>query len=248
MGRERRSRVPLPGVGRPVPVRLARTVNSIAPCGQSAGETKGASAAPNSARRAADVTDDTIAIAASLDQPAAFASLFDRHYEEIWRYLRRRAGRAVADELASETFTRAFAQRAGYDLAHADARPWLYGIATNLARRHVRGEARRLRAYARAAVPDDDGGGLDGADQRADAAAYTPAVAGALARLHPADRDALLLYAWAELDYEGIARATGVPVGTVRSRLHRARTRMRAHLGLDGPTPSELATFEGSPR
>lgn len=193
------------------------------------------------------VIDDTIAIAASLEQPGAFAPLFDRHYDSIWRYLRRRAGHVAADELASETFTCAFEQRAGYDLAHADARPWLYGIATNLARRHARGEVRRLRAYARAASRDEDGGGLDGAERRADADAGAPAVAAALARLHRTERDTLLLYAWADLDYEGIARATGVPVGTVRSRLHRARSRVRDELGLELVAAPDTV-IEGSPR
>ncbi len=59
--------------------------------------------------------DDGDAIAASLHDPARFAVVFDRHYEEIWSYLSRRAGRALAEELASETFVRAFAGRAGYD-------------------------------------------------------------------------------------------------------------------------------------
>lgn len=173
---------------------------------------------------------DAIVIADSLENSHCFSVVFDRHYDEIWRYLCRRAGSAMADELASETFLRAFAGRASYDQAQRDARPWLYGIATNLLRGHARSETRRRRAYARALEPDGTGGGLDGAEGRADAAARGPTVAAALARLEPAHRDALLLLALTDLDYEGIAIATGVPVGTVRSRLHRARRRMRIEL------------------
>ena len=63
-----------------------------------------------------------------------------------------------------------------------------------------------------------------------EAAQLGPRLAVALASLDASDRDVLLLAAWAELTYDEIAHATGVPVGTVRSRLHRARTRLRAHL------------------
>jgi RNA polymerase sigma factor (sigma-70 family) len=168
----------------------------------------------------------------SLVNPAVFAVLFDRHYERIWRYACRRAGPAIADELASETFLRAFAARAQYDRAQLDASPWLYGIATNLLRGHRRAEARQMRAYARAAGPAETHGGLDGVEQRVDAAAWAPSVVAALASLKRADRDAVLLLALADLDYEAIAIATGVPVGTVRSRLNRARRQLQQKLGL----------------
>jgi RNA polymerase sigma factor (sigma-70 family) len=177
-----------------------------------------------------DGPDDREAIAASLRDPARFAVVFDRHYEQIWSYLSRRAGRAVADELASETFVRAFAARSGYDLAYSDARPWLYGIATNLLRRHARTEERRRRAYARAIERDEVSGELDAVAARVDACAGARVVAGALSRLAATDRDTLLLFALTDLGYEGVALATGVPVGTVRSRLHRVRRHLRAAL------------------
>jgi RNA polymerase sigma factor (sigma-70 family) len=174
--------------------------------------------------------DDGDVIAASWHEPACFAVVFDRHYEEISSYLTRRAGRALAEELASETFVRAFAARAGYDLAYPDARPWLYGIANNLLRKHVRSEERRRRAYARALERDDAADEVDLIAGRIDASAGTGVIAAALARLSPADRDTLLLFALTELGYEGIARATEVPVGTVRSRLHRVRRHLQAAL------------------
>ena len=175
-------------------------------------------------------SDDGDAIAASLPEPARFAVVFDRHYEEISSYLSRRVGRALAEELASETFVRAFAARAGYDLAYPDARPWLYGIANNLLRHHVRSEERRRRAYARALERDRFSDELDAVAERVDASAGARVVAAELARLPPADRDTLLLFALTDLDYEGIALATGVPVGTVRSRLHRVRRHLQAAL------------------
>jgi RNA polymerase sigma factor (sigma-70 family) len=173
---------------------------------------------------------DADAIAASRRDPARFAAVFDRHYEDIASYLARRVGHALGEELASETFVRAFGARDGYDLAYPDARPWLYGIATNLLRKHVRSEERRRRAYARALEPDGFSDELDAVAGRVDAVAGARVIAAALGRLSPADRDTLLLFALTELDYEGIALATGVPVGTVRSRLHRVRRHLQAAL------------------
>jgi RNA polymerase sigma-70 factor (ECF subfamily) len=175
----------------------------------------------------------------SLDRPEAFAVLFDRHFPAIWRYLCRRAGPTVADDLAGETFLRAFAGRAGYDGSREDARPWLYGIATNLLREDARREARQMRAYARAAEPGF--ASLEDVEGRLDARSLAPQVVAALGELSPPDRDTLLLFALTDLDYEGVAVATGVPVGTVRSRLHRVRRRIRLDLEF------ELVS-EGSPR
>jgi RNA polymerase sigma factor (sigma-70 family) len=165
-------------------------------------------------------------------EPARFAEVFDRHYPAILRYLRRRIGPDLADDLAAETFTLAFRRRHQYRGEHADAAAWLYGIAGNLLRQHARAEVRRLRAYARV-VPDPIGPDIgDGVAERVDAAAAGRRAALAVADLPANQREVLLLFAWAELDYDGIARALGVPEGTVRSRLHRARKRLRRRLGL----------------
>lgn len=171
---------------------------------------------------------DAAVVAASLTDPRAFAELFDRHWPRIHRWCVSRAG-AAGEDLAAETFRVAFDGRARYDPRNDDAAPWLYGIATNLLRRWFRGAERGRRATARL----DRGQQPDLADEalaRVEAQRLGPALAAALAEVPAADRDALLLHAWADLTYEQIAQATGVPVGTVRSRIHRARTRLRAHL------------------
>jgi RNA polymerase sigma factor (sigma-70 family) len=181
-------------------------------------------------REMASGLSDHELISQSLGDGRSFATVFDRHYDHIWRYLSRRAGRVAADDLASETFVRAFAARARYDPAHPDASPWLYGIATNLLRERNRSEGRRLRAYARSiesGAPDER---IEEVNGRIDAGALAPALIAALASLTPNDRDALLLLALTDLSYEGIAVATGAPVGTVRSRLHRARRHMQLEL------------------
>jgi RNA polymerase sigma factor (sigma-70 family) len=172
-----------------------------------------------------EMTDAEL-IAASLREAERFGLVFDRHFAGIHRYLHRRVGRELADDLAAETFVTAFGRRHDYDLGREDARPWLYGIASNLLRNQWRSERRRLLAYARAAGEAEAYGDHEGVLDRADAAAARPVVAQALASLEDRDRDALLLLAWGELSYEEIAEALAVPVGTVRSRIHRARARV----------------------
>jgi RNA polymerase sigma factor (sigma-70 family) len=181
-----------------------------------------------------DNRTDAQVVAASLDDPSVFALVFDRHYDSVHRYLARRVGLDRADELAGETFTTAFDVRRRYGAEHPDARPWLFGIATNLVRHHRRSEARRLRAYARLDRPANADGGFEGVDARLDAQRLGPAIAEALTRLSDGDRDTLLLFAWADLRYEEIAMALRIPVGTVRSRLNRARRRLRELLGASG--------------
>jgi RNA polymerase sigma-70 factor (ECF subfamily) len=169
-------------------------------------------------------TSDASLIAASLTDGAAFAAVFDRHWGAIHRWCVARAGPA-GEDLAAETFRVAFDERARFDPRYADAAPWLYGIATNLVRRHFREAARRggPAAGVEADFSDDALG-------RVEARALGPELAAALRTVSDDDRDALLLHAWAHLTYTEIAAATGVPAGTVRSRIHRARGLLRAHL------------------
>jgi RNA polymerase sigma factor (sigma-70 family) len=171
---------------------------------------------------------DAVVIAASRDDPGKFGVLFDRHATVVFRYLVRRVGVDDADALLGEVFRVAFERRSSYDCARPNARPWLYGIATNLLAHHRRSEARRIRATARLLAnhaPTDDP--ADRVAATLDARELWPHVADAVARLPEAERDVLILYAWEELSYEEIAAALGVPVGTVRSRLNRARLTLR---------------------
>ena len=163
-----------------------------------------------------------------------FAAIFDRHYDAVHRYLARRVGADLADDLAAEAFTEAFDFRARFDTGRSDARPWLFGIATNLLRHHQRSEARRLRAYARVDRPSDIPRAESAIEARLDAQRAAPMIATALAQLSTDERDVLLLFAWADLRYEEIAVALHIPIGTVRSRLNRARGRLRELIGRSG--------------
>lgn len=194
----------------------------------------------------ASVETDAELIAASVADPARFEAIFDRHFAEIDRYLARRVGAQLADDLVAETFVVAFRSRARYDANAPNARPWLYGIAANLLRRHWRTERRRLRAYARTGADPLTFAEFDEVERRLDALASGPALAAALAALKPRDREILLLFAWADLGYEEIATALTIPVGTVRSRLSRTRARVRNLLEPNGQVAVERATERGS--
>ncbi len=168
---------------------------------------------------------DAQVIAASLDDREEFGMLFDRYYARVHAFIRMRLGISLADDIAAETFCTAFQKRESFDLNRGDARPWLFGIAFNLMRRHLRGESRRLRAYARHGV-DPVWSPLDGAAERVDATTAGRDLAKALATLARGDRDVLLLHAWADLTHAEIADALDIPIGTVKSRLSRARRQM----------------------
>lgn len=186
---------------------------------------------------------DSVLIAESRRTPERFGTLFERHAADIHGYAARRLGVRAADDLMAETFLIAFRHRGRYDLSRDSARPWLYGIATNLIARHRRSEARAYRALARSgAAPDPPAESVaDDAIERVTAVGVRPLLAGALARLQPRDRDVLLLIAWADLTYDQVGESLGIPIGTVRSRLHRARSQVRQALrDLD---PSREAIF-----
>jgi RNA polymerase sigma-70 factor (ECF subfamily) len=171
---------------------------------------------------------DAAVIAASLVVPASFGTIFDRHATVLHRYLVRRLGPDEAESMVGEVFRIAFERRETYDLERPTARPWLYGIATNLLAKHRRREARRIHAVARLAshrLPPVDL--ADGVSRAVDAADLWPRVADAVTALPEVERDALVLHVWEGLSYEEVADALGVPIGTVRSRLNRARGRLR---------------------
>lgn len=179
-----------------------------------------------------DSPTDAEVIARSAESPAAFGELFDRHATTLFRYFVRRVGPDDADALLGELFRIAFEKRATYDTARAEARPWLYGIASNLLARHRQREARRLDATARMVNTSIAATEFfTDVDARIDASRLWREVAAAIAALPQGERDALLLYAWEGMPYDEIAAALAVPVGTVRSRINRARGRLRELAG-----------------
>ncbi|WP_432015137.1 RNA polymerase sigma factor [Streptomyces cucumeris] len=190
--------------------------------------------------------DDADVIAQSVERPELFARLYDRYAPDIHRYAARRLGDGAADDITAETFLVAFRCRARFDTRRNAARPWLYGIAANLIGKHRRAEVRALRALARTGTDPVTESWVERADDRVAAEATRRPLAEALAGLSARDRHVLLLIAWADLSYQEVAEALGIPVGTVRSRLNRARRKVRAALGADPAVLSdatEVATY-----
>jgi RNA polymerase sigma factor (sigma-70 family) len=185
-------------------------------------------------RGAPSAAADAEVIECSWAEPERFAVLFDRHAPLIHRYAARRIGAEAAEDLVAETFLAAFGKRRQYDTSYPDARPWLYGIATNLVGQHRRDEFRQYRIQ-QAVLPDLD---VPGHAEQVAASVTARGLRGlltaALAGLPDSERDVLILIAWEQLSYDETARALGIPLGTVRSRLSRARTRLRAALAAAG--------------
>ncbi|WP_256069920.1 MULTISPECIES: RNA polymerase sigma factor [unclassified Streptomyces] len=189
-------------------------------------------------------------LARSARDPAAFEPLVGRHSAPLHGYLARRAPTA-ADDLLAEVWLRAFAGRSGFDPARGTARAWLFGVARHVLAGHWRGLAAEGPAGS-------VGGGVGGAswstgaagasaaepvtdpwqavDQRLDAAAVAPLIRHTLAELPGVERELLLLVIWEQLTPAEAADVVGVPQGTARSRLHRARTRLR-----DALTPAAVS-------
>ena len=190
---------------------------------------------------------DAAIIEASRRETDRFGLLYDRYAAMLYRYACRRLGPAeIAEDVVADTFLAAFRRRGDYDLDRPDARPWLFGIATKEIARRRRSEEAHYRAMSRAMSRPEAADVSEGFADRVTAAVAAQATRGALAaalsRLKPADRDVLLLIAWERLAYEEVAAALAIPVGTVRSRLSRARKKLRIALGqADNTTSGEVS-------
>jgi RNA polymerase sigma factor (sigma-70 family) len=183
------------------------------------------------------VSDRELWRRASLDEPAAFGVLFERHARAIYNYcFRRTADWALAEDLTSLVFLEAWRRREAVLLQSDSALPWLYGVATNVLRNRRRSQRRHHAALAR--VPREHSIDFaDDVDGRLDDERRMRTTLHAVAKLPRREQDVLALCAWAELSYEEAAVALDLPVGTVRSRLSRARARLRELDGIGGHEP-----------
>jgi RNA polymerase sigma-70 factor (ECF subfamily) len=158
-------------------------------------------------------------------RPDDLAGMFERHGRDLLRYCTRRVGAQLAEDVVAETFLVAHERRDRFDPSRGGLLPWLYGIATNLLRRHQRVEVRALRSVAAAGTEE---GPAEAAAGRVDAQRSVARLSAVLAKLPRRQRDVLMLFAIAELEYAEIAAALGIPLGSVQSSLHRARAKVRA--------------------
>ncbi len=194
-------------------------------------------------------TTDADVILTSLVEPEAFGRLFDRHFPAVYGFCVRRVGTTCGEDIAVQVFHRAFESRGRYDSARLDARPWLFAIALNLVRGTSRSAVSQELAHERLAqmssrVEQDPAERIAAA---MDAERRLAAVAAAL-RLLPVDEvETLLLHCWDDLSYAEVAEVLGIPIGTVRSRLSRARSRLCALVGRPGSYVGPTTRAIGDP-
>jgi RNA polymerase sigma-70 factor (ECF subfamily) len=169
---------------------------------------------------------------------AEFGALFDRHARVIYNYCFRRTGDwATAEDLMSIVFLEAWRRRTTLRERSQDAiLPWLYGVATNVVRNNRRSSRRHSAALARLPPAATETDIASATDNRLDDAYAMRDLLARLRRLPRAQQDVFVLCAWMDLTYEQVAAALNVPVGTVRSRLARARHRLRDEYASEEPS------------
>jgi RNA polymerase sigma factor (sigma-70 family) len=158
----------------------------------------------------------------------AFGELFDVHARAIYRYAcRLNSDPAGAEDVVAQTFLEAWRLRASVLPEGGSLEPWLYGIATNVVRNRRRTARRYRAALERCPAPEPAPDIADDPVRRAAEQEELTAARAALEALHPREREVVALCIWSGLSYAEAAEALGVPVGTVRSRLSRARSRLQ---------------------
>jgi RNA polymerase sigma-70 factor (ECF subfamily) len=174
-----------------------------------------------------EADDDAIWRGVQRGDADALATLFRRHADAIYNYCFRRLGDwTTADELVSIVFLEAWRRR-DVEVQPGKVLPWLYGIATNVVRNRRRSERRYAAALRRLPADPPTPDPADDAVVRADDERRMKRLLAWASRLPRHEQDVLALCVWSELSYEDAAAALGVPVGTVRSRLSRARAHLR---------------------
>ena len=186
-------------------------------------------------REVADLSEPELWARAAGADPVAFAAVYERHADRIYNFCFRRSGSwSDAEDLTSLVFLEAWRRRADVVLDERESPlPWLFGVATNVLRNRDRSLRRHAAALGRihdrvegfAVVEPDPADEVAG---RLDDERRMREVLAAVDRLPARDRDVLTLCVWEGLDYASAAVALDIPIGTVRSRLARARSRLRA--------------------
>jgi RNA polymerase sigma factor (sigma-70 family) len=173
------------------------------------------------------LTDRELWRSACNGQPQDFGLIFDRHGATVYNHLARRTDSwSTAEDITSVVFLEAWRRRADIELVHDSALPWLLGVANKVVqqrRRSVRRHRDALNRLPPGVVEPDP---ADQVVARLDGELKAKQVLAAFRRLPTRDQDVIALCVWQGLDYAAAAIALGVPIGTVRSRLSRARTRL----------------------
>lgn len=193
--------------------------------------------------------EDQLWLQVQIGDPRAFEELFDRYADFVYNFAFRRTGNwDTAEEIVSAVFLEAWRQRHRVTTHDGSIRPWLIGVAVNLIRRHWRSAERRQRASLRLVADQQDHH-----DHAGEVAGYLDAeqemarIMIALDDLPIDQREVLELWAWEDFSYDEIAATLDVPIGTVRSRLHRARERLATQQGTRTPDRASTGDSERKP-
>lgn len=190
------------------------------------------------ADEAAEVTDSDLAARLRAGDREAMGQVFDRHADRIYGFcFRRTASWVVAEDAMATTFLEVWRIRARATAHDGDLLPWLYGVAANVCRNHLRAARRQGALRGRLqAVSKDHADHADHADDvaaRVDDERRMATLLDAAAGLSHRDRQILTLVAWEGLSYQQVSAALDIPVGTVRSRLSRSRARLAQLMDTD---------------
>ena len=193
-----------------------------------------------------EITDAQLWAGACAGDHSAFGDLFVRHANRIHNYCFRRTGSwTLAEDATSQTFMEAWRKRSS--IAVSDSLlPWLFVAANNVCRNTERARRRAANLLAKTPLPDDVGDHADEVAARIDSERQMQHVLSALRTLKRADQDIVAMCDWEGLSYDEAAAALGVPIGTVRSRLSRARARLKMLLTdeVDPPGATRVGTDE----
>lgn len=196
--------------------------------------------------------DSALVVELHASSAAALAALFDRHGDAIYNYcFRRTASWDAAEDATATVFLELWRGRARVFAHDGSALPWLYGIANNVCRNVDRSSRRGRRAFGRLSAPAAEPDHADFVAERVDSERQMSAVLAAVRRLPPQEQEVLALVIWSGLSYDAAAAALDVPVGTIRSRLSRARSRLTSELpphepGSEDPDPAHQRTEDNN--
>jgi RNA polymerase sigma-70 factor (ECF subfamily) len=173
-------------------------------------------------------------LAAPANVEVLFRDLFDEHRDRLYRFVLRHIGHATdAEDLAQQAFVeaaRTYAQFRG----ESQLSTWLYGIAMNLVRNHLSRAPHRLHRFDDESALDDEPAPIADPEEQCSMGQLVARLNQELDGLMPEMREVLLLVAYNDMSYEECASLLNVPIGTVRSRVSRARSHLRRRMAENG--------------
>ncbi|PZS01932.1 MAG: RNA polymerase subunit sigma-70 [Pseudonocardiales bacterium] len=191
-----------------------------------------------------DAVDGDLWRRAARGDSVAFGVLFERHVDTVYTHcFRRTASWSDAEDLVSVVFLEAWRRCSEVGLDGGSVPPWLLAVANNVLRNHDRSVRRNRRLVAKLSVLDRRRDEIGDLTERLGDEQRMRGVLAVVEQLPEAEQDVLALCAWAGLSYADAAEALGVPIGTVRSRLSRARADL--HRRTADPAPSAPRMTKG---